>query len=532
MKDKKISSAGLVYVYISGYEEDGRLYVGVTDSYRLIEDGFYNAVMEQALIADEYEDMIHIFAVVGEEEKASKVISLIEEMVVQNYQRIIAGEDIETEVPRLDTMGNVFCECVQEFYCEQPNHYPKRLIIEKEDFIFAGICCGALSDDRVDSIADEIAELWIKREEPGLYGKQLMTKSFFLRDFTGRKVVACFLKGYTGEWCTVFEGGHQLVLGDGTQYMKETVHPDELGGFSVSNLQTILLNPIYAYGKWLIPNDLCEEWHKVFIYLCAASDYEWNHENIVSVYEQFLEFLQDNICEIVMAEPMIEKKLYFATILIQIKNFRDFLRGEDEVVISKDLHQTLNSRYVYLPYIWPLVPHDNITEDFSATHLSELVTSAINAKSAHEKGALWEDVAAYALRSIPEWKITGRRIKAGAQEIDISIASVSLNDTLWKMGAYILVECKNRNVPVGLPHIRNIAHICNMKGNKTAILFTANGITSDAMAEIIRLTNQGIFVICITAEELLTFEGDKDFLDLLIEKWEDLQSEVEQGVII
>lgn len=52
------------------------------------------------------------------------------------------------------------------------------------------------------------------------------------------------------------------------------------------------------------------------------------------------------------------------------------------------------------------------------------------------------------------------------------------------MGAYILIECKNWKKHVGIQQIRNIAHISSMKGNKTAILFTANGITSDSQEEI------------------------------------------------
>ena len=47
------------------------------------------------------------------------------------------------------------------------------------------------------------------------------------------------------------------------------------------------------------------------------------------------------------------------------------------------------------------------------------------------------------LNSVEGWKITGKRIRAGAQEIDLSVANISLDDELWQMGAYILIECKN-----------------------------------------------------------------------------------------
>mgnify|MGYP000175880043 CR=1 FL=1 len=77
-----------------------------------------------------------------------------------------------------------------------------------------------------------------------------------------------------------------------------------------------------------------------------------------------------------------------------------------------------------------------------------------------------------------------------------------LDDELWQMGAYILIECKNWKKHVGIQQIRNIAHISSMKGNKTAILFTANGITSDSQEEIQRLAMTNIYIICITAVEL------------------------------
>lgn len=44
-----------------------------------------------------------------------------------------------------------------------------------------------------------------------------------------------------------------------------------------------------------------------------------------------------------------------------------------------------------------------------------------------------------------------------------------------------------------------------MKGNKTAILFAANGITSDAQEEIYRLVAGNLSIICITAGELNNF---------------------------
>ena len=69
-----------------------------------------------------------------------------------------------------------------------------------------------------------------------------------------------------------FEGGHQLNINENLLYSKGTLNPNDLGVFCTSNVQSVLLNPIYAYGKWFYPNDICEEWHKYFyIYVLSQN---------------------------------------------------------------------------------------------------------------------------------------------------------------------------------------------------------------------------------------------------------------------
>ena len=79
----------------------------------------------------------------------------------------------------------------------------------------------------------------------------------------------------------------------------------------------------------------------------------------------------------------------------------------------------------------------------------------------------------------------------------MSVANISLDDDLWQLGSYVLVECKNWKRHVDIPQVRNIAYISAMKGNKTALLFAANGITEDASKEILRLATTGTYIIVI-----------------------------------
>ena len=529
----KFSSAGLLYVYINGYEDNGKVFLQQIDTYSCIGEELYYRIMESAYLADEDEKYVHIFAILGPKDKADTVISIFENEIKSNFQKILANKRIKTNTQKLDSTGNDFFRCVQEFYCAQPNHFPKKVYNDFGNIVVGGICCNHRSNAKGDLIIDEVVSLWLEREQPKLCGKQVMTRSFFMRDFVDRKVIASFPDAETDSWRLVFEGGHQLYLSEDAPYTKGTLHPDDLGMFCSSNLQSILLNPIYAYGKWFQPYDICEEWHKVFLYLCAVSTINWNQTNIRMVYEDFLEFLKENICLAIDAQPFISKEQYGAVLLTQVANFRRFLKGDDEPVISKDLHQTLNSRYVYLPYLWSLIePTDSHNLLFSSNKLNEIIDKTQQETDTYSKGVLWEDVAAYVLNNIVGWRVTGRRIRAGAQEIDLSIANVSMDNELWQLGAYVLVECKNWNTHVDIHQIRNIAHISNMKGNKTAILFASNGITADAQEEVQRLAAVNLNIICITANDLRKLRSADDCRHLVLKRWKELQNTIELTTVI
>lgn len=530
--EEVIFSAGLVYLYLNGYVENEMLCIQSIDTYRHLEDGFYQHVIEDSIIADEDDKIVHIFAIVGIKEKANQIYFMLENALKDNFNNILAGENIKKSSKRLDKTGNAFFRCVQEFFCEQLDHFPKQVYHDFDGFIIRGICCSRLPDYVGDSIVNKIISLWLEREEPMLCGKQLMIRSFFVRDFIGRKVIASFPNIENGSWRFIFEGGHQISMDEEFSYLKETLHPNDLGGFCSSNVQSILMNPIYAYGQWFQPTDICEEWHKVFLYLCAVSGNEWNEVSISKIYDKFLDFLRKNICITMEVPSLISKSEYYKILLMHIINFRSFLQGEDEPVLSKDLLQTMNSRYVYLPYLWTLIPQKTYKSTFSVNNLKKQIYEAIKENDSYIKGILWENAVAYVLNNVEGLKITGRRIHAGSQEIDISLVNISLDDQLWQLGAYILVECKNWSSHVDLHQIRNIAHISNLKGNKTAILFASNGITIDAQKEIYRLATESSFIVCITANELLQMTSAKDCKMLILDKWEHLQENIELSSIL
>ena len=123
----QFSSSGLLYIYLSGQEEEGNLFIQQIDSYSYIGDEFYYKIMGAAELADEDENMVHIFAVVGPKAKSDAVLSVLENEMKANFERILTNKRITTNTQKLDSVGNIFFHCVQEFFCNQLNHFPKRV---------------------------------------------------------------------------------------------------------------------------------------------------------------------------------------------------------------------------------------------------------------------------------------------------------------------------------------------------------------------------------------------------------------------
>lgn len=63
-----------------------------------------------------------------------------------------------------------------------------------------------------------------------------------------------------------------------------------------------------------------------------------------------------------------------------------------------------------------------------------------------------------------------------------------------------------------------------MKGNKTALLFAANGITENAEKEIIRLASN--IILCITKNDLMKLKTSTDCKKLILEKWNKLHKKI------
>lgn len=71
------------------------LYTQQVNTYNHIEDGFYQQLMKTAEEADKDTKVVHIFAVAGIKEKVNQVLSIIEDELKSNYQRLLSGKKIK-----------------------------------------------------------------------------------------------------------------------------------------------------------------------------------------------------------------------------------------------------------------------------------------------------------------------------------------------------------------------------------------------------------------------------------------------------
>lgn len=521
---KAIQSAGLVYFYLFGSPiEDNKIVLDAINSYQYFPDGFYKKVSNTISQNRSIKEGIHIFGVIGVSEKIENIGKIIHDSVADNFENLLQNKRLFEKNPLLDYTGNIFSRLVQDFFCECSNH-------KFEDKKRVNIYCLFGSDSKnIDAVQlyEQVLQIWLKKEFPTFIGRQIMLTSFYLQGLRGRKLLYTLPFGISNTWSLLFEGGKSVQLD--SEFMQYSTFSDvQEVGYSITDLDGVLQNPKYALGKEYYPFENFLEWNKVFLYYCALYNDEFDLQFIKQLYKKFLHFIRNNICLVENIRPMITENEFYETLIARIKRFQDFLKGKDEEVVSKELLQVLKTRYIYLNYMRELFgKKESKSQKFSQKEMQSKLKNALEAKNAFDKGKYWEKTAEYYLQHIEGLKITAKRIRAGYQEIDISLVNISQNDVLWQLGAYILVECKNYSKHVSIREIRNIAYVCNMKGCRTALLFTVNGITLPAEKEILRLASTGMTVLCFCKEELSYLKNNNDCLELLVSKWNAVQAKSE-----
>ncbi|HWQ75738.1 MAG TPA: restriction endonuclease, partial [Syntrophomonas sp.] len=209
--------------------------------------------------------------------------------------------------------------------------------------------------------------------------------------------------------------------------------------------------------------------------------------------------------------------------------------GEEDTGISKNIFLMMRNRYAYLPVIQQFIQRNSglvIVNTSSSTVLDyrywqNELANLKKPSDSYKKGKMLEELAQYFISTIPGLKVTDARSRRGRAEVDIFCCNVSYDSYLWKLGALILAECKNRNKKVGVADIRNLVPTMEAKGIIGAIIFSKAGFSSVAVEEIKHQLFGGRMIIPISLNELEGVGQEKSAYDLLKEKINYFESIIE-----
>lgn len=503
---------GIFYFFIE--KKGGN--VKVIDTYQFNKEDFLNNIISTLVEQgkNKKKNRTNIFCICGEKEKVKRDQDIIANEIGKTYKDI-ANHNIFPESYNHIHDNDMLYEFANIFsnYTLENGLFPNVFSIQ-----FNGIyvCCFYGDTSYLKEPPKKITELietWIIHSDPILLGKQLFTKSFYFETIVGRKTCGLFTHPVTHVSYLLLEGGVKLELGDYDTL--SMVDSSDTNSWTVFDIQNIVYNPIYTYGIWLEPFIAFQDWFNIYLYIIALlpTDLE-DLKKLEESYELFLNYIQENICEKINDAPtMIPKDVFFETLRVNILNIRKTLKGEEEIDVSKNFILKIKNRWLYLDEMTQLllnVYNQEYIDLNKITILDQLkwnqLLNKINVDGNYEKGHAFEDLAEYFLSCIKGIKITGRNIKYFTEEIDLCFCTYANDSVLWKMGALVLVECKNRTPNISTSMIRNMSQIMDSKGAYTTILFTRSKLGKPAKEEIEKVERLGKHFIVITLDELINMQ--------------------------
>ncbi len=231
-----------------------------------------------------------------------------------------------------------------------------------------------------------------------------------------------------------------------------------------------------------------------------------------------------------MCPTMIEEGVFIKSFARQIEWTKEYLRGSEERSISKHVTLMMRSRYGYLRHVYEIIGKEfplHTCFDKPVPTLAPLkrdeLQAALDSPDAKVKGEALEEMAAHFFRAVKGLRVTGRRVHQAREEMDLCVANASLDGELWKLGALILVECKNWAQRVGVPVIRNFAHTLQNKKAKVGVLFTRAGVTRVAQDEIYQLSLNRQYILVVEDADLRQWEnGNSSAREVILSKYQTL----------
>lgn len=526
------------YMQIHGDMEEEKTYLLSFDSRTYPFYEFRDQVLNAENEFERDEHTLSLLCLVGSKAKIEEASQQLKR-VSQDHLNVIVERDL---VHLEDYLNDLEPSTLEELSMlslilalENNRGVPSSVIVELNDAVSGLVIAGSEEFERNNNLITDGLIIWNRLDSPILFGKQLMTTSFLMKSLRKRRLLGSIPSPETGEWYLLFEGGVKVYLNDELPYRGDTINIRDINRFTTNQIDEIINNPIYTHGKWYYPTEVMLEWQNVFLYALASLDIQYDVQTLESIYEDFLNFLEINICNVTDAEPMFEKEKYFELLLRLIESRRQYLRCRVEAGVSKNLMFLMESRYFYLQDLYPIVAKyypeevekrlENIP--FQIEEWKNLLES-LDQDTDNEKGKAMERLGEYFLSTISGLKLTGRRIREAKEEIDLCFMNVSLDYDLWKMGPLLLVECKNRKEKLSVSVLRSLIQVMEAKGGFTLILFTKSGLTKTAKQEVRDQALYGKYIIDFNLTELkridenhLPSEVLSQKLDLLLESVSD-----------
>lgn len=256
-----------------------------------------------------------------------------------------------------------------------------------------------------EEIIDNIIDLWLEKEKPKVYGKQILTKPYRLKDLCGRMIIGVYPSYTYGNWNLLLEGGVKLSLADGESYFNKAITSEDFAKWTQGEINNILKNPCYSYGIFPEPIDLFYEWQRAFIYQLAMLP-NIKDDILEKVYHEFLEFIKEHVCKCIQCPTIIPKKQSLSVLKIHIKAMKNYIKVKDQSIIAKNDLLNIGKRYAYMPAIKEIIKkYFNKDEQYKNkkyknSKMIKLIQQ-LEQNTNYDKGIAMEKLAKYFLETIP-----------------------------------------------------------------------------------------------------------------------------------
>lgn len=170
-----------------------------------------------------------------------------------------------------------------------------------------------------------ILNIWYRKEQPILCGKQIITQSFYYQSLVGRKVLNIVSSQNDDNLYLLLEGNIKVKL----DYPSiSTYNYIDTDNFKSTDIQKILYNPIYCFGYIFEPETIFLDWFDIYLYAMALLDVNLEDTpKLKASYLAFLDFIEQHVCEKIYANKSLFNQTYFWSILkIHIENINQFMK--------------------------------------------------------------------------------------------------------------------------------------------------------------------------------------------------------------